>query len=173
MNKQIVSAYGNEKKKSKKILIIPLMVVFAIGMVFAIGYLVNSLTLTIGVAEPFTIRYAVIGDASTYTEGTCANLSLAWFTSTSTSIPTGDFYPNESRLVCVEITNAGEVTIPYTIDAVVTNDDGTKCANAFGLPTILIGNASNGVNYNGKIIQIKADAVPISKCNVEINVVRG
>jgi hypothetical protein len=156
--------------KKYLMLVLPLL---AITLVLAAGYIVNSLTLTVGVSEPFTVRYAVIGDAGTYTEGSCANSGLTWFTSTDVSIPTGNFYPMESRAVCVEITNAGEVAIPYTINSIVTNDDGTKCADAFGLPNELNGIANNGINYDGKVIQISADAIPVSGCNVVISVLRG
>ena len=174
--KQIISEYKTEEKKSIKKLLIPLFTILLIGSVFAvgIGYLVNSLTLTIGVAEPFEVQYAVIGDAGTYTTGTCSDESLTWFTSTSESIPTGNFYPNEARLVCVRINNLGEVAIPYTISSVVTNDNlNNDCANAFGLPETLLGSALNGVNYNGKMVQIAPDAIPIQGCNVVISVLRG
>jgi hypothetical protein len=172
--KQMISEYKTKtKKKFNKKLMIPLMAVFAIGMVFAVGYIVNSLTLTVGVAEAFEIKYAVMGDGGTYTGGTCANESLTWFTSTETSIPTGNFYPMESRAVCVRIKNLGEVAIPYTINSNVTNDDGTKCATAFGLPNTISGSALPGVNYNGKVIQIAANATPVSGCNIVIDVARG
>jgi len=150
------------------------MPLLAITLVLAVGYIVNSLTLNVGVEEPFTVRYAVIGDAGTYTTGNCSDETLNWFTSDSTSIPTGNFYPMESRAVCVEITNAGEVAIPYTINSIVTNDnENNDCANAFGLPETLTGSASNGINYNGKIIQISANATPVTGCNVVISVARG
>jgi len=39
--------------KMNKKLIIPLFAVFALGLVVAAGYVVSTLTLTVGVAEPF------------------------------------------------------------------------------------------------------------------------
>jgi hypothetical protein len=165
------------KKKSfwkSKMFLFAILPLFVIGLVLAGGYIVSTLTLTIGVGEPFTVQYAIIGDASTYTGGTCANESLTWFNSTSTSIPTGNFYPMESRAVCVKITNAGEVAIPYTINSTVTNDNqNSDCANAFGLPNTLTGSALHGVNYDGKVIQILANATPVSGCNIVISVLRG
>jgi len=157
---------------NKKILWVALPLL-AITLVLAVGYIVNSLTLTVGVSEPFEVQYAIIGDAGTYTTGTCVNESLTWFTSDSASIPTGNFYPMESRLVCIRINNLGEVAIPYKINSIVTNDDGTKCADAFGLPNELSETALNGINYNGKVIQISANATPVTGCNVVISVSRG
>lgn len=149
--------------------VLPMFICFVI----AGGYLVSTLVLTVGVAEPFTIQYAVLGDAGTYTTGTCEDEGLNWFTSNSQSIPTGNFYPMEARLVCVKITNAGEVSIPYTITSTVTNDVDNLCANAFDLPDTLTGSAGNGVNYNEKLVQISADATPVSGCKVTISVLRG
>ncbi len=46
-----------------KKLMIPLFAVFALGLVVAAGYIVSTLTLTVGVAEPFEVQYAMLGDA--------------------------------------------------------------------------------------------------------------
>jgi hypothetical protein len=150
--------------------IIPL---FLVVSVLAVGYIVNQINLTVGVKEPFVVQYAVIGDMGTYTGGTCANESLNWFTSDSTSIPTGGFYPLESRAVCVRIENKGEVSIPYTITSRVTNDNQAgDCVHAFANQD-LSGSAIHGINYNGAVIKIAANAVPVEGCNVEISVARG
>jgi hypothetical protein len=155
--------------------VIPLVVMFAIGLVVAGVYYVNSLTLTVGVAEPFTILYAIRGDAGNYNGITTCEQATNYFTSDSQSIPTGNFYPMESRAVCVKITNAGEAIIPYTITSVVTNDNqNNDCANAFGLPRTLTGSAiAQGVTYDGAIVQIAAGATPVEGCNVVISVGRG
>ena len=156
-----------------KFLILGLSVFLLLGVASAI-YIVNSLTLTVGVAEPFVVSYAVLGDAGTYTEGDCES-ATDWFTSTDTNIPTGDFFPLEQRYVCVRIQNLGEVAIPYVISANVVNDnpDG-DCANAFGLPNSLIGSATESTNtYDGVVVQIGADATPVTGCEVQIEVARG
>jgi len=44
-----------------------LMALFAVTIVSA-GYLVNSFYFTVGVAEPFVVQYAVLGDAGDYNE---------------------------------------------------------------------------------------------------------
>lgn len=161
---------------NKKVLIPIIIGVFVIGIAFASVYIVNSLTLTSGVAEPFTVQYAVLGDGHGGYEGlSCADEGTVWFTSTSASIPTGDFYPMESRYVCIKITNKAEAVIPYTINSYVTNDNlAGDCATAFGLPTTLTGDASAlSDTTTGKEIKIAAGATPVTGCNVVIDVARG
>ena len=133
---------NTEKKTMSKKFILPLMVVFAIGLVVASAtvYYVSTLNLTVGVNEAFVVSYAVMGEGGTYITGNCADVgSDYWFTSESQNIPTGGFYPLESRKVCVRIQNKGEVAIPYIIKSTVTNDNANNdCANAFGLSLIHI-----------------------------------
>jgi hypothetical protein len=162
------------KKKflKSKLFLFAILPIFLIGSIFAI-YVVNNLVLIVGVSEPFTVQYVVLGDAGTYTEGSCDNPELQWFTSTDINIPVGNMFPNEQRLVCVKITNAGEVTIPYTITSSVLNDNvNGDCVKAFG-NHVIEGDADNGENTAQKLIVVPADAVPVSGCQVQISVTRG
>jgi hypothetical protein len=171
------------KKKSffqKKLFLFAILPLFAIGLVVAGGYIVSTLTLTVGVSEPFTVQYAFLGDAGTYTNQTCAN-ATGWFNSTNGNIPTGNMYAGESRFVCVKITNQAEASLPYTINSTVTNDNENKdCAKAFGLPIIVNGtvdaNAHGGtgtVKIDGALVQAQGNATPVVGCNVLITVARG
>lgn len=165
----------------KKIFLIPMFIVLAFGVVFAASFLVAKLNLTVGVAEPFSVEYAVIGDAGNW-DGvtTCNSGELTWFTSTSTTIPTGDMLAGEGRGVCVKITNKAEAVVPYTINSYVTNDvpEGL-CATAFGLPKTLTGSANanngvtDGVTITGVGVIVNGGATPVSGCNVVIDVARG
>ncbi|MCX6749389.1 MAG: hypothetical protein NTW17_01430 [Candidatus Pacearchaeota archaeon] len=165
----------------KKKLAIPLLAILAIGLaaatVVATIYIVNSLTLTVGVAEPFTVQYAVIGDAGNW-DGvtTCNSYTGDWFTSDSQSIPTGNMYAGEGRGVCVKITNAGEASIPYTITNTVTGSDGnpnSACTSAFSKPTITGTATALTETRNGVGIIISPSAPPVNDCLVTINVARG
>jgi hypothetical protein len=167
-----------KEKKNKKFLLTILIAVFTISLVCAGVYYVSTLNLTVGVKEAFVVKYAVLGDAGTYTDGTCAGLALddpQWFTATDTNIPTGGFYPNEARRVCVRIHNLGEVAIPYVITSRITNENANgDCEHAFANQT-LSGNVVNGLGYvnEGVTVQIAPDAKVVDGCNVQIKVGRG
>jgi hypothetical protein len=166
-----------EKKKINKKLMIPLFVILALGLVCAGVYYVSTLNLVVGVNEAFIVKYAVLGDSSTYTEGTCAGLAVddsQWFTAIDTNIPTGGFYPNEARRVCVRIQNLGEANIPYTITSRVTNDNEAKdCEKAFGNYDFTGTATALDYTYKGVTVQIAPDATPVQGCNVQIKVGRG
>jgi hypothetical protein len=174
MIKRLMSKKANLFGKQIPVFVIALIAV--IGFASATVYVVNTLTLTVGVKEAFTVQYAVIGDGGTYITGNCADVAgQYWFDSNSQNIPTGGFYPLESRKVCIRINNLGEAAIPYTIKSNVTNDNANQdCAKAFGLPKTLTGSAvAKGFTYDGAIVQIAADATPVEGCNVVISVGRG
>jgi hypothetical protein len=166
-----------KEKKNKKFLLTILIAVFTISLVCAGVYYVSTLNLTVGVKEAFVVKYAVLGDAGTYTDGTCAGLALddpQWFTATDTNIPTGGFYPNEARRVCVRIQNLGEKAIPYVITSRVTNDNEAKdCENAFGNYDLTGSADALGYTYKGVTVQIAPDAKVVDGCNVQIKVGRG
>ena len=178
MIKRLLSKKANLFGKSVPVFVIVMIALIGFASATAVTvYVVNSLTLTVGVKEAFVVQYAVLGDGGTY-DGvtTCENYQEAWFTSDSQSIPTGGFYPMEARRVCVKIQNLGEVAIPYTIEAKVTGDNPNgDCASAFGLPLTVTGKnaAPQGLTYDGATVQIAANAKPIEGCTVVISVGRG
>jgi hypothetical protein len=180
---------GEKRNMEKKKFLIPLFVILAIGIIAATVYVVNSLTLTVGVAEPFTVEYAVLGDGGTYHEGIdlCTSPNTKWFTSPSESVPTGDIIAGESRFVCVKITNKAEASIPYIISTTVTDADGNiytnptaiACYNAFwkapiaGTVDAKTSGGENVVKIDGALVQVDSGAAPVGNCIVKIDVARG
>jgi len=162
----------NDKKMSKKKIVIPLMIMLGIGLVIAGVYYVNTINLTVDVLEPFTVQYAILGDAGNY-EGTplCTDTSIMYSSLTNNGVFDKDgFFPMESRKVCVKIINAGEASIPYVITSTTTG--GTECRNAFANKQ-LIGIAKPGNTIDGALVTIASDAKDIEDCNIKIEVGRG
>lgn len=157
-----------------KKLIIPLIVLGVISLVVAGVYYVNTINLTVDVKEPFTVEYAILGDAGNYDGVTlCSNPSITYYTLDNDGVFDKDgFYPMESRKVCVKITNAGEASIPYVITSTTTGTNNVICKSAFA-DTQKTGTAVSGVTYDGALVTISADAIPINDCNVKIEVGRG
>jgi len=158
----------------KKIYLIPMLAMFGLALVFAGVYIVNSLNLTVGVAEPFTVQYAVLGDSGTYVSQTCEN--AVWFTSDSTELPTGNMYAGESRYVCIKIANAGEADIPYVVTSEVMNTNETlnaACVSAFGELT-LSGTAIALFDTTTGVEVIADSGEPtVEGCKIQIDVARG
>jgi hypothetical protein len=166
----------NKEKKNflkSKLFLFAVLPIFVLGSVFAVGYLVNSIVFNVGVAEPFTVQYAVLGDTGTYVTGDCKT-ATNWFTSASANIPVGNMYPLESRKVCVKIHNAGEVDIPYTISSQILKDNEAKdCLSAFGTYS-LNGNAVALIDsFDGVVVTPSANSTPVSGCQVQVSVLRG
>ena len=138
--------------------------------------IINSFSFQVGIEEPFTVQYAVLGDAGDYSEavhGTCAD-TTAWFSSGDTSVPTGNMYPGESRKLCVKIDNAGESPIDYAITSKIKEGLGNYADCALAFPeTTVSGSAVNGVNYAGQEFTVPGDALPVTGCEMEITVARG
>jgi len=157
---------------NKKLLVFGSIGMFAITLVVA-GYLVNSFTFNVEVAEPFTLEYAVLGDAGDYNvteDGICSDNTTVWFTSED-SLPEGAMYPGESRKFCVKINNAGESSIKYNVTSEVING-GVNCSLAF--PEVSItGDAISGDTINGFEFTVPGDAPVVTGCEVEISVRRG
>jgi len=149
------------------------MLFLCVGLVSA-AYLVNSFVFEVGVAEPFEIQYAVLGDAGDYNvseDGICAD-ATTWFTSSEGSIPTGDMYPGESRKFCVKVINAGEATIKYNVTSEVISG-GENCSSAFPETTITGDALGSQSTIDGMEFTVPGDAPVVSGCNVEVSVLRG
>ena len=159
-----------------KKLLFSMLGLFAVGLVSA-GLVINTLTLTVGVAEPFTVEYAVLGDAGDYNEaedGTCA-ATEAWFSSEdSESLPDGAMFPGESRKLCVKITNAGESAIAYNITSAIKEgaENYNNCSLAFP-ETELTGMAANGVTIVGESFTVPGSAPVVTGCEIAVDVARG
>jgi len=162
---------------NKKYMMFGMFALLAVGLVSA-GYLVDSFFFTVGVAEPFTVQYGVLGDSGDYDEeidGTCANPSdpnFVWFDSTTQSIPTGDMFPGESRKLCVKIVNEGESAIHYDVTSQISENSNENCSLAFPETTIP-GDAPNGETITGLEFTVPGSAPVVSGCEVGISVTRG
>jgi hypothetical protein len=172
----------NTKKKTNKKFLIPIIAIFGLAGVLAVGYIVSNLVLTVGVAEPFIVEYNILGDAGTYTEGTCAETTEGWFVATDTNIPTGTMFAGESRRVCVKVTNQAEAEISYVVSNTVVSLSGNEtktqyCREAFGEESIpktvnaKVGELA-GLDYTGKTIVVSDGATPVDDCVVTISVTR-
>ena len=161
-----------------KKLIIPLFAVFALGLVVAAGYVVSTLTLTVGVAEPFTVEYAMLGDAGDYSvteDGLCSATSgISWFDE-KTNLPYGPMFPEESRKLCVKINNAGESPITYSVTSSVVkgNDNYEECALAFPETTLYGVVPGKDTITNGQAFTVPGNAPIAIDCEIEISVARG
>ena len=158
----------------KKIYLIPMLAMFGLALVFAGVYVVNSLNLTVGVAEPFTVQYAVLGDGGNYVDQSCEN--AVWFTSDSTELPTGNMYAGESRFVCIKITNAGEADVPYVASSNVTNANEAihdACFDAFGEPSLSGTATALTDTTTGVAVTVDSGTTPVEGCKIRIDVARG
>ena len=151
---------------------------FAMTLVAA-GLVINSFSFNVGVEEPFTVQYAVLGDAGNYNvgdDGTCNDptVALDWFITGDTSVPTGNMYPGESRKLCVKIVNVGEAPIDYAITSEVVRGSGNyaECAEAFP-ETIISGSANSGETITGQEFTVPGDAPAVDDCEVVVSVARG
>lgn len=154
-----------------------LLALFAVGLVSA-GCLVSSFYFTVGVAEPFAVQYAVLGDSGDYDlalDGDCDGDSVVWFNAEDTSIPTGDMFPGESRKLCVKIDNAGESPIRYDVTSKIQAGLGNyeDCALAFPEVTITGDAAGSSTTTDGLEFTVPGDAPIVSDCKVGIVVTRG
>jgi hypothetical protein len=182
MIKRLMSKKANLFGKQIPVFVIALIAV--IGFASATVYVVNSLTLHVGVAEAFTVEYAVLGDGGTY-HYTDWNTAMAdcgqalWFNSEQ-NVPTGNMRVGEGRFVCVKITNLAESAIPYVIATNVTKGGvaNETCTAAFAhVPitgTALAGTSTGPTDtITGALVQPAFNAAPVSDCDVTITVGRG
>lgn len=179
-----------KKRKFNKKLLIPLLTVFVIGSVLAVGYVVHSLTVQVDVYEPFSsVKYAIIGDGGNW-DGvtTCTSLGGgAWQPYTNGSvIDVQGLYAGEGRKFCVKITNEAEAPITYTVSNKVTDVDGNwysdedsiACYNAFGEHSLTgevpkkIGTVA-GEKIDGLGVIVSQKSVPVNNCLVTVSVARG
>ncbi len=149
-----------------------LLPLFAITLVAA-AYLVSSFVITTDVMEPFTVEYAIIGDAGHYIPGvseTCDAYSGVWMAAENVDV--GGLYAGESRLVCTKITNAGEGAVDYTFTGEVTSED-PICETIFG--GLSVEGTVPGLEtvYDGSEVIIAGDANVVEDCQITLSVNRG
>jgi len=161
----------------KKLITFGIVGIFAMALVSA-ALIINSFTFEVGVSEPFTVQYAVLGDAGDYSyevHGDCDSEGIAWFSSGETSVPTGNMFPGESRMLCVKMDNAGQSQIAYTITSEVTTGLGNsvECAAAFPEETLTGFVPGEDTITDGKVFTVPGDAPAVDGCEVVVSVARG
>ena len=158
---------------NKKLMSILAISVFAIALVSA-GYLVNSFVIQTDVYEPFSVEYAIIGDAGTW-DGvtTCDTYVGAWMLGTDVDV--GGLYAGESRYVCTRITNAGEGDVDYTFSGEVISGNGNlvECEAAFGNPSTSGTVTGLTTITDGMEVSLADDASPVDDCQITVSVTRG
>ena len=148
---------------------------FLIGVVAA-AYIVSSFIITTDVYEPFTVEYAIIGDAGTYVEGvseTCDTYTGAWIAGTNVDV--GGLYAGEARMICTKITNAGEGDVDYTFSGQVVSGLGNliDCEAAFGNPSVSGTALGSSVTVDGAVVNVADGATPVNDCEITLTVSRG
>jgi len=161
----------------KKLITFGIVGIFAMALVSA-ALIINSFTFEVGVSEPFTVQYAVLGDAGDYSyevHGDCDSEGIAWFSSGETSVPTGNMFPGESRMLCVKMDNAGQSQIAYTITSEVTAglSNYAECVAAFPEHTLTGDVPGQGTFIDGEAFTVPGDAPAVDGCEVVVSVARG
>jgi len=149
---------------------IPLL---ALALVSA-AFLVNSFVITTDVMEPFSVEYAIIGDAGNWDgETTCDTYEGGW--QEGTNVDVGGLYAGEGRVVCVKIVNAGEGDVDYTFSGEVVSGNGNlaECTAAFGNPSVSGIALGSSTTKNGAIVLVSDDAIPVEDCQVTLSLTRG
>ena len=166
-----------EKKKNRKIWLIPLFALFGVGLAVAGIYVVNSFVIQSDVYEPFTVQYAILGDAGNYVGGSCSEYTGAWidYSLTGQPIDVQGLYAGESRKFCVKIDNAGEGDVPYVIQSSVVTGLGNynDCIIAFPETTLTGIVLGSSTTFDGQVINVPANAPVVNDCLIEISVARG
>jgi hypothetical protein len=167
-----------EKKKSKKIFLIPLFAILGVGLVLAGVYFVNSFTVQSDVYEPFTVQYAVLGDAGNY-DGTttCAGYTGTWtdYSTLEQPVDLVGLYAGESRKFCVKIDNAGEGDVPYLVQSEVVTGLGNyeDCLASFPEAQLTGTATGSSTTFDGLEFTVATDAPVVNDCQIEISVGRG
>ena len=163
MNKKLI--YG---------LMLPLL---AVTLVLAVGYIVSSFTIQTDVYEPFSVEYAIIGDAGNW-DGvtTCDTYTGAWLPDANgTTIDVGGLYAGEGRMICTRITNAGEGDVDYTFSGSVVSGLGNLvlCEEAFGNPSVTGTASGSSETRDGTLVLVDDGATPVEDCQITLSVIRG
>jgi len=167
-----------ELSKKQKLFILPLFALMFVGSVFAVGYVVNSFTIKSDVYEPFSVSYAILGDAGNY-EGTptCNEYDGEWtdYSTFEQPIDLDGLYAGESRKFCVKIINEGEGDVDYTILSEVKTGEGNHedCILSFPDTTKLGIALGSETTIDGQLIDIPDNAPAVDDCLIVISVARG
>jgi hypothetical protein len=174
---------NTKKKKNKffksKLFLFAILPLFVMGLVFAGGYVVNNFSVKVGVAEPFVVSYAILGDAGnsnwqSITSCDDENLEYLDLSQGSQPVNFGSIFAGESRTFCTKIDNKAEVPIDYVVSSSIQEEleNYENCTIAFPNAESS-GIANTGVTYDSAQINVPGDAPIVNDCIVEISVSRG
>jgi len=175
---------------TKKIMLFGVLGLFAMGLVFAGVFYVNTINLTVSVGEPFdTIEYMILGNAGSYTDadGNCTNpqgdYSTGWLSEVDMQAALDgdvDAYldAGESRKICVKIVNDADADIPYVVDFEVTGDGitpGSKalCQAAFSDISWTGLADKEDETIDGRELTVDSGAELVDNCQITVKVGRG
>lgn len=164
----------------KKIYIIPMFAILFLGVVFAVGYVVNNFSAQVDIAEPFDVSYAILGDAGTpaWQVASCDLVTPEAYVDLSGETQPVDFsyiYAGENRTFCAKINNVAEVPLGYIVSAEVRTGLGNyeDCVAAFGDLTSVTGDVDAFSSiYANKLLQVSAEAPVIEDCIIDVSVAR-
>jgi hypothetical protein len=159
----------------KKMYLIPMLAIFGVALAFAGVYVVNNFVIQSDVYEPYTVSYAILGDAGNYEGGACSDVT-EWTLMEDVTSPfdVQGLFAGESRRFCVKIDNEGEGNVPYVITSVVQEGDNYEaCTNAFPKVTETGTATGSATTYDGVTFTVASDAEPVEDCLVEVSVGRG
>jgi len=166
-----------QKKKYNKKLLIPLFVIFTMGLVLATGFIVNSITIQSDVYEAFDgMEYYIIGDGGTW-DGVsdCSIVNETDWVTLSGVVDMQGLFAGEGRMLCARFNNLGEADLTYTIsNTIVTGNGNTaECIYAFGENSVTGTATALGSTVDGYGIVVPMDATPVNDCQLEISLIRG
>ena len=156
---------------NKKLMTVLAISVFAVALVSA-GFIVNSFVLKTDVYEPFSVQYAIIGNAGTWDGTTFCEDLVEGDWQNGTDVDVGGLYAGESRYVCTRITNAGEGDVDYTFSGEVIGTR-QKCIDAFESISEIGTVSGLATLTDGVEVKIAGDAYPVDDCQITLSVARG
>jgi hypothetical protein len=162
-------------KKMKKLVLISLLGIFAVSLVIA-GYVYNNFVMQVDVIEPFSVQYAIVGDAGNWNgETTCQEYQGEWTTyENGQTIDMQGLFAGEGRLACAKISNLAEADVDYTFSySIAEGDNHDLCVNAFGENSISGTAIASGDTLAGIPIIVSDGAEPVQDCLIHIEASRG
>lgn len=172
----------NKPKKKflkSKLFLFGILPIFAITLVLA-GYVVNNFSAKVDVAEPFSVSYAILGDAGhpEWNVASCDLVPSESYVDLSALEQPVDFayiYAGEQRTFCAKIDNKAEVPLGYIISADVETGHGNydDCVSAFGELTDVTGNVNAfSSTYASKLLQVSPESPIVEDCVINVGVAR-
>ena len=160
-----------------KFLMLSLFGILAVGVLVSAGYIYNNFVIKSDVYEPFSVEYAIVGDAGNWNGvEDCETEGLVY-----TAYPNGQevdmvgLYAGEGRLACARITNLAEAEVNYLFSYEVINEDESyaACVSAFGSNSVSGTAIASGQTLASIPIVVSEDAAPVNDCLISVVAERG